>query len=179
MALQSIKPVYLEWVKKTEKKTPENMIDELIPEFKKLNSDILSGYLNDEEIKSSIEDARKKLLYARLLYNNNRLANPDKDWTSLDKKFNILENDMENIDTYERKNILTNQQKSLDIISWISVILLPLTLITGYYGMNFASMGSPSTEKGPFSFKYGQIWVFFLFGVSLTITIVLLKVFYK
>lgn len=179
MALQSIKPIYLEWVKKTEKKTPESMIDDLTPEFEELNSNILNGYWDDNQVKDAVVDARHKLLYAKLLYNNNRLKNPDKDWSELDKKFDILNSDMKNIDTYERNNILKNQQKSLDIISWISVILLPLTVITGYYGMNFASMGSPSTNKGPFSFRYGQIWVFFLFAVSLSITIILLKIFYK
>lgn len=178
MALQSIKPIYLEWVKKTENKTPADMIGGLIPEFEKLNSNILNGYWNDYQIKDAVKDARKKLLYAKLLYNNSRLKNPDKDWSDLDKKFDILDNDMKNIDTYERNNILKNQQKSLDIISWISIILLPLTVITGYYGMNFASMGSPSNNKGPFSFKYGQLWVFFLFTISLSITIILLKTFY-
>lgn len=179
MSLENIKPIYLEWVQKTEKKTPEEMLNELVPEIKTLNSNILNGNLSNNEIQEGIIDLRNKLLYSKLLYSNIQLKAPDKDWGEIDKRFNILTRSMDNIDLYETNNILKENKKNLDIISWITVIILPLSLITSYYGMNFSSMGSPSTNTNPYGFKYGQLWIFFLFGISLTITIILLKVFYK
>ena len=179
MSLENIKPIYLEWVKKTEKKTPEEMLNELVPEIETLNSNILNGNLSNNEIQEGIIDLRNKLLYSKLLYSNIQLKDPDKDWGEIDKRFNIMTRSMDNIDLYETNNILKENKKNLDIISWITVIILPLSLITSYYGMNFSSMGSPSTNTNPYAFKYGQLWIFFLFGISLTITIILLKVFYK
>lgn len=179
MSLESIKPIYLEWVKETVNKTPEEMLDKLVPELEELNSNILNGKLSNTEIKSAINEARNKLLYGKLIYTNTQLKNPDKDWSELNKRFDILSNGIENITTYEKNNILKENKKSLDIISWLTVIILPLTLITSYYGMNFASMGSPSTNINPYGFRYGQLWIFFLFTVSLTITVTLLKIFYK
>jgi Mg2+ and Co2+ transporter CorA len=175
MALRQIEPKYLDWIRGISKKNTNEQLGELKDIFDKLNDSILYAKGNDTEVISNITDARKKLLYSYLLYNDSKINSPDKDWTKTDKIFKILTKNMDMINSYEQQNILSKQQKSVDMISTLGVIFLPLALITGYYGMNFGSMGSPVGKTGPFSWKYGQSWVLFLFVVSTIITLFVIQ----
>ena len=61
--------------------------------------------------------------------------------------------------------------KSINIIAIINLIFLPLTVIVGWFGMNFQSMGAPSLKNGGiFTVKYGQSFVFALFILFTLIT---------
>lgn len=177
MALRAIKPKYIDWM--TNNKDIENLIDNLKDEISELNTDILNATKSDKNIEETIIDVRKKLLYTNLLLNDNILDNTNKDWSEQKQIMAKLSVNMSYIDKYEERNLAVNQKKNIDIIAWFGVIFLPLTFITGYYGMNFASMGSPSTKSGPFSWKYGQLWVFVLFLISIILTILILKKYYK
>ena len=52
-----------------------------------------------------------------------------------------------------------NKKKAIDTLTIVNTIFLPLALITGYFGMNFKSMGAPSNKTGIFTLKYGQGFV--------------------
>lgn len=177
MALQQIEPKYLSWV--DQNKDIDKMLSNLEKNMVSLHDKILSGKDSDKDIQDNITDMRKKVLYANLLLNDKILSNPSKDWTEDKKLMQNISASMETIDKYEQNNIIINQKKNIDILAWFGAIFLPLTLITGYYGMNFRSMGSPSTNSGPFSWKHGQILVLLLFVFSIIITITLLKQYYK
>lgn len=176
MALQEIKPKYINWL--TSNQDISLIINTLKDEMSTLNNGILKGK-NDKTIEENINDIRKKLLYTNLLFNEKLIEQPNKDWSKQKEILENLTNNMDYIDKYEQNNILSSQKKNINIFTWFSVIFLPLTLITGYYGMNFRSMGSPSTNDGPFSWKYGQIWVFLLFIISIIFTTIIFKRFYN
>jgi hypothetical protein len=59
---------------------------------------------------------------------------------------------------------LDHQSKYLDffsnnILTLVATIFLPLTFITGFFGMNFESMGVPSLKKGVFTIKNADFWI--------------------
>lgn len=61
---------------------------------------------------------------------------------------------------------------SISLIAIINLIFLPLTVIVGWFGMNFESMGAPTLRnKGIFGIKYGQTFVFALFMLFTVITL--------
>jgi magnesium transporter len=181
MALQQIEPQYLSWVRAGETKGVDSLISSLQTEVENLNKTILDNSSSDNEIRNTFNDARQKLLYTQLVFNNQKLIDPDKDYSSEEKKLNILHQNINTIEFYEQNNILSKQKKSIDTITWITMIFIPLTLIVGYYGMNFHSMGAPatSTAEGPFNFKYGQLWVLLLFVISIILTVGFLKIFFN
>ena len=179
MALQSIKPEYKEWLISKAHKPVSSVFNDMTNDFNKLNDNILKGNTSDRELTSEIAHIRNKMLYISLLYSQDKIENPDKDWTKLDKIFNILQKNLKYINTYEETNIIRDQKSNINILTWINIIFLPLTLIVGYYGMNFASMGSPSKSSGPFSMRYGQLWVFGLFLSAIILTIGILFLFRK
>jgi Mg2+ and Co2+ transporter CorA len=82
-----------------------------------------------------------------------------------------LSSSMGLIDKYEAREVLKSQKKSIDVLTYVSIIILPLTLITGYFGMNFLSMGAPATNTGILTLHWGQVFVFFLFITSLVFSI--------
>ena len=56
------------------------------------------------------------------------------------KREKELLNRLDNVDKYNMINIQQQQQKTLDTLTIISTIFLPLTLIVAYFGMNFKKM---------------------------------------
>ena len=60
--------------------------------------------------------------------------------------------------------------KHLKLLSFINLSILPIGIITGFYGMNFKSLGSPSLSSGQFALNSGHYIVFFLMFLSLVLT---------
>lgn len=68
---------------------------------------------------------------------------------------------------------LDHQSKYLDffsnnILTLVATIFLPLTFITGFFGMNFESMGVPSLKKGIFTIKNADFWIA-IFSIAIII----------
>lgn len=174
MALSAIEPEYSEWLHSNTFNTLLNDIDK---EMKNLSDIILNNKYSDKQVQIYIKDIRKKILYTNISFNKMKLDNPTKDWTDENNRIKSMKEYMNTINMYEQNNIIANQSKSINMLTFISIIFLPLSLITGFFGMNFKSMGSPTINngKGPYNFKYGQIYVLFLMLISF----VCLLVFYK
>lgn len=54
---------------------------------------------------------------------------------------------LDNVDKYNTTKMRAQQQKTLDTLTVISVIFLPLTLIVAYFGMNFKTMKIYTTKQ--------------------------------
>ena len=82
--------------------------------------------------------------------------------------YTILNTKLRNYENNIFQILQRNKKKAIDTLTIVNTIFLPLALITGYFGMNFKSMGAPSNKTGIFTLKYGQGFVLSLF-VSLTL----------
>ncbi len=174
MALQSIKPEDKAWVASKATTSIRDLFDDLEKQFNNLNESILKGKMSNTQTTKTISNVRSKMLYASLLYSQRKIKDPTGDWTDDDRMFGLLQDNLKYITAYEETNILRQQKSNINLLTWVNTIFMPLTLIVGFYGMNFASMGSPSRTTGPFAMKHGQLWVFFLFGVAILLTLVFL-----
>jgi len=100
--------------------------------------------------------------------------------TELDEGIEKMRKNLKLIDAYERRNAVLGQKKSLDILTLISLIFLPIGAIVGYFGMNFGSMGNPTgSGSGILNIKYGQLFVYSLFFISILITLIIIHRFYN
>ena len=73
-------------------------------------------------------------------------------------------------------DIQTNS--SIDVLSKVSLIFLPLTFITGYFGMNFTTMGMVGKNmnpKGVLMWKNGHTFVKLLLLFALVASIIILS----
>ena len=82
-------------------------------------------------------------------------------------------NTIKNIDDFNNIKDLRAQARSIRILTIINMVALPLAVITGYFGMNFRSMGNPTHTKGILSHLHGQKLVFILFFVSIIVMIII------
>ena len=177
MALQTIRPEYKSWVES--QTSIDEMLSNLQSDFEKLNKIILEGSETDLEITKKVDDVSSKLLYSSLVLKNKIYEDNEGDYSEQSKILEKLRSNMSSIDEYQNKQIMMSQKTDINILSWFAVVFLPLSLITGYYGMNFASMGNPIEEgaTGVLAEKDADKWVFFLFAISLLITVILVKFF--
>ena len=66
----------------------------------------------------------------------------------------IINDNQNNIRSYEHSAILRNQKKSISILSWVNLIFLLIIFIVGYFGMNFSSMcNNTNNENGVLNIK--------------------------
>ena len=173
MALFEIKPVYKEWVRKITPQNIDEYVNKLSNRFNEVINNILRSEVGDEEIDKSVDDLRRRFLYISLAYESMDSI------PSIDKKLAKLNKSMNLIDSYEKRNVQVHQKRSMSIIAYISIIVLPLTLITSYFGMNFGSMGAPAKSRGILAFKYGQLFVFVMGLLSIFFAVRLLNKYYK
>jgi len=174
MSVQAIAPEYKDWIKDVNTENISQKVSELEKEFKSIMHDILYSSKPDKEINKRIKDVGKRLMYVHLLYNMWKQPDP-KVTESLAK----LSDSMDLINKYEQRETLVGQKRSLDILTYISIIFLPLTLITGYFGMNFLSMGAPAKKSGILTIRWGQLFVLVLSIISIVGSVLILNHYYK
>lgn len=180
MALESIEPRYKLWI---EKLTPDNIYESLLQlknDFNNIIEDIIYEKVEDKKINPRVKEAQRKLLYLNLARNYMISTDQEiKNKEALDKLLFQLENNIEVINEYENRSNILSQKKAIDLLTLISVIFLPITFITGYFGMNFGSMGNPAEKYGVLSLKYGQVFVFFLFFITIIVTLLIVRRYYN
>jgi magnesium transporter len=87
---------------------------------------------------TKISELKKNIFEMKLKYADN------------EKIYRIVENIDDNLDE-ENKNL--NNLK-MTMISALGTIFLPLGFITGFFGMNFNTMGNPTLKKGILAVKH-------------------------
>lgn len=80
--------------------------------------------------------------------------------------------ELESIIKFQLKNIQSNKHNYLILVN---LVFLPLGFITGFFGMNFRSMGTPSLSKGILTIPHGEK---FVFGLSLLSSISIIMYYY-
>jgi len=126
----------------------------------------------DQIIIVNLHELKKRVIRLHFiidLYEYNNKVKIKKDRERLDK----ISHKIKLLDNYNSMIIEYKQKNSLNIIALMSLIFLPLTLITGYFGMNFEGMGAPSKSKGIFTIGKPNYFVFLLFIISIIIFSVL------
>ena len=92
----------------------------------------------------------------------------EKEINELNKKFNFIQENYKILNKYNKKILDEKNHRAIKLLSIITTIGIPLSVITGYFGMNFESM-----QKSIFTIKYGQLLVFGLFILFSTMFVLL------
>jgi Mg2+ and Co2+ transporter CorA len=58
------------------------------------------------------------------------------------------------------------------LLTLVNLIFIPLGVLVGYFGMNFASMGVPDVKSGILSVGSGE-WLVAVIGLSIIVTIII------
>lgn len=143
---------------------------QVLRELNKLENEVLllEKKKKEEYNLNSLHKIKKKLIdisiqYEEFLFKNNNNKNIDNKIKYLNKNINLL-------NEYYSLNINIKKHKNLNNISLINTIFLPLTLITGYFGMNFSKMGNPTLKKGILSINNAHEFILILFLISIIST---------
>lgn len=131
----------------------------------------------DKDIHNELYKLRKLYLRSELKVNQYMLSGEvqKKQIMPILRRLRLLRKNLQFLDSYSNNILRVKQKQSLDSLTLVSLVFLPLSLITGYFGMNFKAMGSPAMKSGVFSWEGGQNLVFFLFMISIIIILVLVK----
>lgn len=151
-----------------EKQIINNKIKNLKKEIIKIEKNILNSNINYK----NIINLEKNILNLELNINE-LIIEKNLNLTEEKKKIKEIKISLELINKYKSYIIDSEMNTSINLLTFINLIFFPLSLIVGYYGMNFESMGCPSTKNGIFSIKYGQTWVLFLFIILTTIVFII------
>lgn len=174
MELATIEPKYQKWLGDVSSTDISTKVKDLSDQFSSLIFRIIKYSKTDPKIEQDINDIRIRLLYIKLAYYSLKTKN-----TEVENQLQRLTESMNLIEKYDKYEIQKKQKNSLNLLTLISIIVLPLTLIASYFGMNFGSMGCPTTKKGILTIKYGQIFVFALCLLSIILSILILQHYYK
>ena len=110
-------------------------------------------------LKTNITELKRQLFDLKVKYAVN------------EKIYRIAENIDDNLDEEDKR--LNNLKMTM--ISALGTIFLPLGFITGFFGMNFNSMGNPTLNKGILSVKHVDK---FIVGISIFIIVIVGSLYY-
>lgn len=160
----------------------DRKINILNSELSKLDTYIINREKYDHEyIQDELFKINKILLVLKLTmgqikikYENNDLVQERLNEYETRTKF--FSENIKDIREFTNSRNIRKQKKSINLLTIINMIFLPLGFLTGYFGMNFASMGNPDIKKGIFSIKHGQIFAWSLFAITgIIVTIITVK----
>lgn len=154
-------------------------IKELEADVEEIDEEVLHRNIRHDLLAKKLKNIRINILTLRIslqnMYFEKKIDIQQK--TLFELKLKNLEDTIHIIDRLQDKVILDNQGHALDNLTFITFLFLPLTLITGYFGMNFGDMGSPTKTAGIFA-ERDQRFVFFLFFISILLAILYVRFIY-
>ena len=159
-----------------------NVIENHVNELNTTLSNITNYLVNNDDydhdkIKDDSYDINKTILKLKLRLellqikyrDNNEIQQKINHYNTRAKFF---ADTIKNIDDFNNIKDIRAQAKSMRILTTINMVALPLAVITGYFGMNFKSMGNPTHNKGILAHFHGQKIVFALFIISTIVMII-------
>jgi magnesium transporter len=152
-----------------------NLINKLEKEVSKLDDLVGFKKPDHELITDRIFYINKLRLFLEIKIYKSKFDKNNPEMEKLIKRLELLNKNINIIQTYNTQLYNKKQSKALDTLTVVNTIFLPLTLIVGYFGMNFKSMGCPTTKTGILTFKYGQTFVFILIILITCFTLFLFK----
>ena len=139
-----------------------NLVNKLEKEVAKLDKLIDYENFKNEEITKKIYLLNKLRLFLEIKIYESEFENNNPKMKKIIDKLELLNKNIEIIKEYNNLLYNKNRTKALDTLTVVNTIFLPLSLIVGYFGMNFKSMGCPAEKTGILTIKYGQTLVFIL-----------------
>lgn len=127
----------------------------------KLDTLLIDNNTNNNDIKmNDIRDIKKHILDIQIAIN---VLKHENKYLNLNEQQGKLDELLKNMDLLNQYNHLLLEHYEtgiLNTISLINLIFLPLGVITGYFGMNFAQMGPyENSKKGILTIKKPNIFV--------------------
>ncbi|MEG2570306.1 MAG: CorA family divalent cation transporter [Clostridia bacterium] len=144
-----------------------NYLDELENKITIMEDDLLDGTLSDYDRR--IIKLRKRLLYMHSFYNGmvkiGEELQEDRNAyfsTADERRFELMTQQIERLEGHihmlldysmqvielHHTQVELKQNKIMQVLTVVTAIFMPLTLIAGWYGMNFVSMGELKWEHG-------------------------------
>lgn len=137
-----------------------------------LNNDLAYKKFNKPDIpieklfvlidKQNVWDLKQSKLYLNYLYqykkefyNNNNVKYEEK----IDIYISYLEHIINDLNDFQNH-----------LLTLVATIFLPLSFITGFFGMNFKSMGAPSLDKGIFTIDNAEFKILLVIFVLIVAT---------
>ena len=148
-------------------------VSELIKDFQVIDNTILSWTLIDTKnltpLRSDLNNIKRKALRLKLSFQDDTFYDDGHHKTNLA----VVEHLLENIKTAE--DFISNarmdaQNRSIRTLSLISTICLPLSILTGFFGMNFGFMGIDPGTSGILRWKYAQ-WMLWTMVAGVVIVV--------
>ena len=151
--------------------------DNIVELLKNLENKVIDTNLkNDIRFTNNLFKIRKKIFMLNLKIHLLEMNNKNNDEVKkLKKKIDFILENFKLLNDFNKEILQRNKKKAIDTLTIINTIFLPLALITGFFGMNFKSMGSPSLKKGIFTIKNSQLFILLLFAI---ITLIVFTLFH-
>jgi len=149
-------------------KTLESRVDILNNEFLTEGKGIIENSKRFTDINKLYLELRLRLNHINneLVKKNNKRYKDDK-VEEYEKRLSKIKESLDLLNEELKRETEEIQSSKLHMLTLIETIFLPLGVITGYFGMNFSSMGGHVGTKhnpapGVLGLKYGQGFVWFL-----------------
>ena len=150
-------------------------IDEINKQLIKLDETIIQGG-KLKEISLQFYKIKKEfvLIETRIVQKsfNNTISN------ELQEQIKKTEKNIEIIEKYIQLKNGEQMKNTIDVLTYLNTVFLPLGLITGFFGMNFIQFGNPPTnsnKKGIFAMKNPHTFIAILFVISIVVTYFIMK----
>ena len=146
--------------------------------FKDITDKVYNNFAKDTYDKNSLHVLTMQF-HKKLIILKNYLNGLDKENTSDYKEYEIIldniEENLERLISYNQNMIKPDY--TTEFANIVNIIYLPLAVITGYFGMNFSSMGVHSKkDSGVYNENRGQL---FVFTISAIVIIVYMYIMYE
>ena len=125
------------------------------------------------ELNFSLMGIKRELIAIHGLILKEKLPDNDK----INIKFKKITKMMKLFDDYSDDLALWRSHHNVNLLTIISIMSVPLTLITGYFGMNFIKMGAGG-KKGIFWIKNPHKFILLLTIIAIILSVVLFYVYH-